>query len=425
MNSIRKVFCLFAALCLVMTSAFAANLEAELSSPTNNTVNVAIKLDEIPSEIGAISAITIRYTYDDSKLTYVTTVSNSEDITATTNAGNIIWYDSTADLSNPITAEKLAAMDNTLFTITFEKVGGATDSADIDIYKAKFSNSSLVSVELGSDSGEDTGSDDTTGDDTTGGDTTGGGSTGGGSTGGGTTGGGSTGGGSTGGGSTGGGPTGGGSTGDNKDKTDDKADEKTDTKVEEPAKEETTPTIPNFKGFSDIPEGNWGYKHAYSLMAKGIISGDGGDNPSMRPNDNLTRQEAAKIALLAMGVEPEANLTLDFKDAGSIANWAVPYIATAVKYGILSGYDDGTVGADKYITREQMLAILARAMKWQSEDTELNFTDASEVSPWAKAGMAHAVKLGVMKGYDDGTLRPKDNITRLEVFALVDRCMEQ
>ena len=71
----------------------------------------------------------------------------------------------------------------------------------------------------------------------------------------------------------------------------------------------------------------------------------------------------------------------------------------------------------------QMLTILARAMKWQVEDGELTFTDAADVQSWAKANIAYAVKLGVVTGYDDGTVRPQANITRLEVFAIVDRCL--
>jgi hypothetical protein len=160
------------------------------------------------------------------------------------------------------------------------------------------------------------------------------------------------------------------------------------------------------------------------LMTKGIISGDGGERPSMRPSDKLTRAEAAKIALLAMNIEPDESLILDFNDADSVPKWAIPYIATAVKHGIISGYTDGNVGASDYITREQMLTMLARAMNWQGDALSLDFTDSSDISDWAKSPVAYAVQIGVMTGYDDGTVKPKANITRLEVFALVSRCLE-
>ncbi len=143
MKGIKKAISSLIALCLIATSAFAANLEPEVSYPAENTVNVAIKLDETPSDIGPVSAFTIRYTYDESKLTYVSTISNSADITIRANEGNIVWYDDTADLSNAITAEKLSAMDNVLCTITFEKAEGAEGTTDIDIHTTKFSNASL------------------------------------------------------------------------------------------------------------------------------------------------------------------------------------------------------------------------------------------------------------------------------------------
>ena len=87
----------------------------------------------------------------------------------------------------------------------------------------------------------------------------------------------------------------------------------------------------------------------------------------MRPGDNLTRAEAAKIALLAMGIQPEDGLALECTDAVSVAEWAVPFVATAMKHGLLNGYEDGRVGAADFISREQMLTILARALKWQTE----------------------------------------------------------
>ena len=142
----------------------------------------------------------------------------------------------------------------------------------------------------------------------------------------------------------------------------------------------------------------------------------------MRPDANITREEAAIMALNAMGIEAEEGLTLEFKDADSVSSWAVPYVATAVKYGILAG-SDGYVNAKNLITREEMVSILARAFKWETADGELDFEDSSDVANWSKASVVYAVNKGVMMG-SNNQIRPKATITRAETFVLIDKCMK-
>ena len=144
----------------------------------------------------------------------------------------------------------------------------------------------------------------------------------------------------------------------------------------------------------------------------------------MRPDANITREEAAKIALLAMGISPDENLTLDFADSGTVSDWAKSYIATAVKHGILKG-SNGNVRAKDLITREEMVTILSRAMGWHLADSSLNFADTSDVSDWSKAAVAYAAQSGILTGYSDNTVKPKATITRAETFALVSRCLSR
>ena len=128
------------------------------------------------------------------------------------------------------------------------------------------------------------------------------------------------------------------------------------------------------------------------------------------------------MALLAMGIEAEQGLELDFKDAEDVSSWAVPYVATAVKHGILAG-SDGYVNAKKLITREEMVSILARTFKWETKDGELDFEDSSDVANWARNSVVYAVDKGVMMG-SNNQIRPKATITRAETFVLIDKCLK-
>nr|WP_228378951.1 S-layer homology domain-containing protein [Thermoanaerobacter thermohydrosulfuricus] len=47
------------------------------------------------------------------------------------------------------------------------------------------------------------------------------------------------------------------------------------------------------------------------------------------------------------------------------------------------------------------------------------------MSEWAKNVVANAVKLGIVRGYEDNTFKPKDNATRAEAAAMLYRILEK
>ena len=49
------------------------------------------------------------------------------------------------------------------------------------------------------------------------------------------------------------------------------------------------------------------------------------------------------------------------KDGGSVPNWAAGYVCVALKYGLASGYPDGTFKPNEYVTRAEMVSLLSRS----------------------------------------------------------------
>lgn len=79
-----------------------------------------------------------------------------------------------------------------------------------------------------------------------------------------------------------------------------------------------------------------------SCYKLGIVSGD--DLGYFRPNDNITRQESAKILYMLahiFGTLEEKSL-IDFEDRDKIQNWAIPYVDYVVLTSIMNGVKDGT-----------------------------------------------------------------------------------
>ncbi|MCL2153759.1 MAG: S-layer homology domain-containing protein, partial [Oscillospiraceae bacterium] len=91
-----------------------------------------------------------------------------------------------------------------------------------------------------------------------------------------------------------------------------------------------------------------------------------------------------------------------------------------IKY--LSGYPDGSVGADKPITRAEMCAILFRL--WVAEDKNSTlaprFTDVLQ-NAWYYQAVTYMASIGIIRGYPDGTFKPDAAITRAEFAALISR----
>ncbi len=74
-------------------------------------------------------------------------------------------------------------------------------------------------------------------------------------------------------------------------------------------------------------------------------------------------------------------------------------------------------------SREYTVAAFAEAANLEGTGDLTAFTDAAEVSPWYAGSLAIAVGCGVLKGYEDGTLRPSEPISRVEAMVILSRCL--
>ena len=104
--------------------------------------------------------------------------------------------------------------------------------------------------------------------------------------------------------------------------------------------------------FGDVKEGDWYYDAVNELAGAGIINGMGDGN--FHPNELITREQMFKIIALASGVDMTVEYeTADFTDMDKVSAWAVPYVNALVGVGILNGYEDGTVRAGDNATRAE------------------------------------------------------------------------
>lgn len=168
--------------------------------------------------------------------------------------------------------------------------------------------------------------------------------------------------------------------------------------------------IPSFAAettFTDVDKSTSVGQSIYKLSDAGIVNGYT-DN-TFRPNGELTRAELCKMV----------NLVFDYKESTNNIfvdvlpnSWYYVQVLTAIKYGYIKGYDDGTFKGDNHLTREQFCVILDRIVN-KKADSEAEISDA--VSEWAKDSVKNIVALGYMSAEDGNKFRATQNITRGEL----------
>lgn len=86
--------------------------------------------------------------------------------------------------------------------------------------------------------------------------------------------------------------------------------------------------------------------------------------------------------------------------------------------GVIEGYPDGSFHGKDQVTREQAATMVGRALKLDGKERRTKFPDVSP-SSFASGYIQSAAEAGVIKGYPDGTFKPKDIMTRGEMAYLI------
>src|SRR5262249_8133844 len=148
------------------------------------------------------------------------------------------------------------------------------------------------------------------------------------------------------------------------------------------------------------------------------------------PNLNISRAEFAVIAATGLGLMSVDTDQPGFPDVANEA-WYNKAVKVASQFGIVKGYDDNLFRGELQITREQGIAMIARANDLIEDQPQLseqeidavlaNYPDAAAVSNWARESVAQMIKLGILQGQNKSMLNPQGDMTRAETTALIQR----
>ena len=141
-------------------------------------------------------------------------------------------------------------------------------------------------------------------------------------------------------------------------------------------------------------------------------------NGNFGPGDNIDRASVATIiarAVLPNFVEgADYGNPLGYSDVAG--HWAASAIAYCSKYGVFTGYEDGTFRPSQPISRQELALVMARLNGVLSGTAP--FSDIDQAGDWAKDGIYTAYTKGWVNGYTDGTFKPLNPIRRDETVKI-------
>ena len=167
---------------------------------------------------------------------------------------------------------------------------------------------------------------------------------------------------------------------------------------------------------------HWAKSYVERLVTSGVLSGY--PDSTFKPDNTITRAEFARVIYLALKL-PASDAGADFKDWTGTAAWARTGIVAAVKAGIINGYDDGTFRPDQPISRAEMAVIIMRAKNaGTSSGNAVSFSDSKQIPAWALPYVQEAVQLKIITGKDNNQFKPNDQATRAEAACMLCRLLD-
>jgi len=190
-----------------------------------------------------------------------------------------------------------------------------------------------------------------------------------------------------------------------------------------------TPVVYKFR-YEDML-GHWGETSAIKLSEDGILMGVKiGTKYFFDPERELTRGDFILylVSALKLNVEPYREIPSPFSDAPDIPAWMNLESKAAFDTGIIKGsLEKGEIllrPTDK-LTRLEAIAMLNNTIKPDAVSlTPATFADMYLTPEWGIEYIQNMLSYGLIKGYDDNTIRPYVKITRAMASEMINQTIK-
>ncbi|WP_167357067.1 5'-nucleotidase C-terminal domain-containing protein [Paenibacillus pectinilyticus] len=174
-------------------------------------------------------------------------------------------------------------------------------------------------------------------------------------------------------------------------------------------------------------QGHWARKEIEFLADRQIVTGS--SEGRFVPDEKITRAQISVMLAKALSLTSSAE-GLPFRDVTADA-WYTNAINQVYLADLLTGRDEVTFSPNESITREELAGIamnaygyitgkrLADLTMWSTDV----FADEQEINALAKASVQQAVGLGMLQRGDDGMFRPSEEVTRAQASIVIQRLL--
>ena len=201
---------------------------------------------------------------------------------------------------------------------------------------------------------------------------------------------------------------------------------------EEPSSQE--PSSSQEESSSQAPEGSSGEESGISMEDSQqetfasypllVVGGheaymSGEEGARFYPDRAMTRAEMAQVLYNLLASYPPVTGG-SFSDVSDSA-WYATAVNTLVELDVLSGYEDGTFRPNNAVTRAEFVTAVCKCFDL-TDGADSGFSD---VSGWASGYINAAVERGWIVGMGDGTFQPNANLTRAQVTPILNKALER
>ncbi|MBR2021340.1 MAG: S-layer homology domain-containing protein, partial [Clostridia bacterium] len=164
-------------------------------------------------------------------------------------------------------------------------------------------------------------------------------------------------------------------------------------------------------------EKHWAKEYIEYGVEKGYISGY--EDGTFLPDKTVTRAEFSKMINSAVKLTAVGSAKGDFTDVKS-SDWYFNEVKKAENAGYITGYEDGSFRPSNSVTRQEAAVILSRIVLPISQRADINsFGDGDKIDTWATDAVTMIAAKGYIKGDEKKNFNPKGALTRSQAAKLI------
>ncbi|WP_162848510.1 endo-1,4-beta-xylanase [Paenibacillus nanensis] len=176
------------------------------------------------------------------------------------------------------------------------------------------------------------------------------------------------------------------------------------------------------KSFGDLHDVPWAKQAIEAMAARDVVKGTSAD--SFSPHHAIKRADFIALLVRALELQASGENEAMFSDVQA-TGYYYEELVIAAELGIAAGYGDGTFKPDQPISRQDMMALTARALaaagiQLKGSDALSAYADADTIAEYALDSAAALTEAGIVNG-KNGKIAPNDMLTRAEAAVILYR----